>query len=126
MKPLSLLAAALSAALSAALLVPVANAAGPAGAKAYVGNFKDDTVSVVDTGGHVMVATIPVAAGPDGIVVSRNDRLVFVSGSGSSSLSVIDTATDRIVDTIEVGKGPQGLATTPDGRWLLAAINGED
>jgi YVTN family beta-propeller protein len=125
MKPLSLLALALSAALLATA-ASTAGAAGPAGAKAYVGNFKDDTVSVVDTGGHAMVATIPVAAGPDGIVVSRNDRLVFVSGSGSSSLSVIDTATDRIVDTIEVGKGPQGLAATPDGRWLLAAINGED
>jgi len=116
----SILSAAALAALS------LANPAWAGGAKAYVGNFKDNTVSVVDTGSRQLIATVPVAAGPDGIVVARNDRQVFVSGASGSSLSVIDTATDRISDTIEVGKGPQGLATTPDGRWLLATVNGED
>ncbi|MDN8611621.1 plastocyanin/azurin family copper-binding protein [Variovorax ginsengisoli] len=113
----------LATALAALMLANPAFAAGP---KAYVGNFKDNTVSVIDTGSQRLVATVPVAAGPDGIAVGRNDRQVFVSGASASSLSVIDTATDRIVDTVEVGKGPQGLALTPDGRWLLVAVNGED
>lgn len=108
----------------AALLL--ANPAFAAGAKAYVGNFKDNTVSVIDTDSQQLIATVPVAAGPDGIAVGRNDRQVFVSGASVSSLSVIDTASDRIVDTVEVGKGPQGLAISPDGRWLLVAVNGED
>ena len=68
--------------VSATLLI--ATAAFAAGPKAYVGNFKDSTVSVID-------ASKDLAAG-----------------------------------AIEVGKGPQGLAITPDGRWLLAAVNGED
>ncbi|MGO4393757.1 plastocyanin/azurin family copper-binding protein [Variovorax sp. M-6] len=113
----------LASALAALLL---ANPAFAAGAKAYVGNFKDDTVSVIDTTAQRLIATVPVAAGPDGIVIARNDRQVFVSGASASSLSVIDTASDRISDTVEVGKGPQGLAITPDGRWLLVAVNGED
>ncbi len=41
-------------------------------------------------------------------------------------LNVIDTASDKVTGTIEVGKAPHGLALTPDGRLLLAAINGED
>src|SRR5262245_59855004 len=119
MKVTSILAAAF-AALS--LAMPAA-AAGP---KAYVGNFKDNTVSVIDTAAARVVATVPVSAGPDGIAVTRDDAQVFVSGSSASSLSVIDTASDKVVATVEVGKGPQGVALTPDGRWLLVAVNGDD
>ena len=97
-----------------------------AGPKAYVGNFKDNSVSVIDTAAGSVIATVPVAAGPDGIVVTRDGRAVYISGSSASSLSVIDTATDRNVQPIETGKGPQGLALTPDGRSLLVAVNGED
>lgn len=109
--------------LTALCLAAPAWAAGP---KAYVGNFKDNTVSVIDTSASRVVATVPVAAGPDGIAVSRDDAQVFVSGASASSLSVIDTASDKVTATVEVGKGPQGLAITPDGRWLLVAVNGDD
>lgn len=119
MKPSSILVAALTALCVAAS----ATAAGP---KAYVGNFKDNTVSVIDTAAGRVVATVPVATGPDGIAVARDDTQVFVSGSGATSLSVIDTASDKVTGTVEVGKGPQGVALTPDGRWLLVAVNGED
>ena len=113
----------LAAAFATFSLATSALAGGP---KAYVGNFKDNTVSVIDTAVGRVVATVPVAAGPDGIVIARDDAQVFVSGSSASSLSVIDTASDQVVRTIEVGKGPQGLAITADGRWVLAAVNGDD
>ena len=38
--------------------------------KAYVGNFKDDTVSVIDVRSATVTATVPVAAGPHGMAVS--------------------------------------------------------
>jgi YVTN family beta-propeller protein len=97
-----------------------------AGPKAYVGNFKDSTVSVIDTGTERVVATVPVAAGPDGIVVSPVGRSAFVSGSSAAEVSEIDTATDSVTRNIDVGKGPQGLAMTADGKWLLVAVNGDD
>jgi YVTN family beta-propeller protein len=97
-----------------------------AGPKAYVGNFKDSTVSVIDTGTERVVATVPVAAGPDGIVVSPGGRSAFVSGSSAAEVSEIDTATDSVTRNIDVGKGPQGLAMTADGKWLLVAVNGDD
>lgn len=121
MKLRSLLAAALT-----ALGLGLAASAGAAGPKAYVGNFKDNSVSVIDTAAGRVVATVPVAAGPDGIVIARDNAQVFVSGSGASSLSVIEAASDQVVGTVEVGKGPQGLAITPDGRWVLVAVNGDD
>lgn len=110
-------------ALVAALVAATAHAAGP---KAYVGNFKDDSVSVIDTTTRAVLATVPVAAGPDGIVITPDGATVFVAGSSATSVSVIDTAGDVAGKPIEVGKGPQGLAITPDGKWLLVAVNAED
>ncbi len=108
--------------------VPLMLAAGSVGAapKAYVGNFKDNTVSVIDTGVGAVVATVPVVSGPHGMGVTPDGRRVFVSGDTSSGVSVIDTATDRVVQTIEVGRTPHGVAVTPDGKILLVAVYGEN
>jgi YVTN family beta-propeller protein len=112
--------------LLGALAFGVSVAAAAAGAKAYVGNFKDNTVSVIDTASGAVVATVPVAAGPHGMAVTPDGNTVYVSGDGSSTVSVIDAATDRVSKSIEVGKSPHGLALAPDGRTLLVGIYGED
>lgn len=109
--------------LAALLLLAGAALAGP---KAYVGNFKDDTVSVIDTARASVVGVIAVAAGPHGMVLSPDGRTLYVGGDGSSQVSVIDTATDRVVRTLEVGRTPHGLALSADGRRLLVAVYGED
>ena len=106
-----------------ALCAGTAAAADP---KAYVGNFKDNTVSVIDARSGAVVATVPVAAGPHGMAVSPDGKTVYVSGDGSSEVSVIDTASDHVTKTIAVGKSPHGLALTPDGRTLLVGVYGED
>ena len=95
-------------------------------AKAYVANFKDNTVSVIDTEGGKVVATVPVAAGPHGMAITQDGRTVYVSGDGSSSVDVIDTASDKVVKTINVGKAPNGVALTPDNRLLLVTVYDEN
>jgi YVTN family beta-propeller protein len=112
--------------LLAALAFGGSLTAAAADPKAYVGNFKDNTVSVIDTGSGAVVATVAVAAGPHGIAVAPDGHTVYVSGDGSSSVSVIDATTDRVAKTIEVGKSPHGLAMAPDGRTLLVGVYGED
>jgi YVTN family beta-propeller protein len=80
-----------------------------AGVKAYVGNFKDNTVSVIDTTEKRVVATIPIPTGPHGMVVTPDNRWLYVSSDGASTVSVIDTATDKLVENVEVGRNPMGL-----------------
>jgi YVTN family beta-propeller protein len=116
------LALPLLAAAALALVSGVANA----GPKAYVGNFKDDTVSVIDTAVGKVIATIPIAAGPHGMAVTRDGRWIYVTSDGASTLSVIDTTADRVERTIEVGRAPNGVALTPDGKLLLVAVFGDD
>src|SRR5947207_8071897 len=99
------------------LLLSFALTVTAAGPKAYVGNFNDNTVSVIDTGTGQVVATVPVAAGPHGLAQTPDGRVVYVASDGSSVVNVIDTSTDKVTRTIEVGKTPHGLAMTPDGRF---------
>jgi YVTN family beta-propeller protein len=94
--------------------------------KAYIGNFKDNTVSVIDTGSGKVIAAIAVSPGPHGMAITPDGRTVYVSGDASSSVDVIDTGSDKVVKTIDVGKTPNGIAITPDGRLLLVTVYGED
>lgn len=111
--------------LSLLILAGAASVALAAGPKAYVGNFKDNTVSVIDVGRAAVVATIPVSAGPHGMAMARDGKTVYVAGDGSANLDILDADTDRVRQTVGVGKTPHGLALTPDGHLLLVAVYGE-
>ena len=87
--------------------------------KAYVGLFKDNAVAVLDTATNHILSTIPVPAGPHGIVITPDGRWVYISSDGASTVSVIDTRTDTVSDSIEVGQTPHGLAITPNGGTVL-------
>ena len=110
------------------LVVAAVAATAPCAAadRAYVGNFKDDSVSVVDLDRLAVVSVIAVSPGPHGMTASPDGRLVFVGGDGSSNVDVIDTAAGRVARSIAVGKSPHGLAMLPDGKTLLVAVYGED
>ncbi|MGA7373268.1 MAG: hypothetical protein WBW37_11745, partial [Methyloceanibacter sp.] len=107
-------------------MLAVASSAAHAGAKVYVGNFADNTVSAIDTSTGSVVTTIPVATGPHGMAISQDGGTVYVAGDGSSSLDIIDTASDRVTKTVEVGKKPNGITLTPDGKLLLVTVYGDD
>src|SRR5438477_3396265 len=82
----------LLASLAFAVFTVAAAGAGAAGAKAYVGNFSDNTVSVVDLAAGAVVAAIPVSAGPHGMAAAPDGRTGYMTGDGSSNLAAIDTA----------------------------------
>ena len=105
--------------LLAAIALFLASGVAFAGPKAYVGNFKDNTVSVIDTVVGKVVSTIPVGLGPHGMRITPDGQWLYVSNDGTSTLSVIDTTTNSVARTIEIGKSPHGVAFTPSGRLLL-------
>lgn len=85
---------------------------------AYITNYSDNTVSVIDPTSNWVVATIPVGSGPDGVAVSRDGRRVYVANYLSGDVSVIDVETLSEIETIAVGTMPYGIATSPDGKWV--------
>lgn len=104
--------------LPAASALALVSGIATAGPKAYVGNFKDNTASAIDTMTGKVISTIPVAVGPHGMGITPDGRWLYVSGDGSSTISVIDTATDRVARTIEVGKTPHYMT----GRIIVRSM----
>lgn len=107
-------------ALNLAIVPHVAGAATMA-PKAYIGLFKDNAIAVFDTGSSQVIKTIPIAAGPHGLVVTPDGHWVYASSDGDAVVSVVDTTTDEVTRTIDVGPTPHGLAITPDGTKVLVA-----
>ena len=119
----------LAAGLATLMLMTVlggATMAHAAGAKAYVGLFKDDAVAVIDVTQNRVLSTIPVPKGPHGLVITPDGRKVYVSSDGASTVSVIDTGKDAVVNSIDVGVNPHGLAISRDGRKVLVSGFGSD
>src|SRR2546427_61919 len=54
--------------------------------KAYVGLFKDNAVAVLDTSTNQILSTIPVPTGPHGIIITPDNRWVYVSSDGASTV----------------------------------------
>jgi YVTN family beta-propeller protein/VCBS repeat-containing protein len=111
----------------------------PDGTLAYVVNWSDDTVSVIDTATRTVVDTNPatpaidsilVGSGPSGVAVSPDGSLAYVTTSTSGTVSVIDTATRTVIDTdpatpgvnpIPVGRGPDKVVVSPDGSFAYVS-----
>jgi YVTN family beta-propeller protein len=96
--------------------------AGPSRAQyAYIPNFGDNTVSVIDTTTKAVTATISLplvggrGAGPYGAAVTPDGSTVYVANNSNGTVSVIATASNTVIATVPVGNNPRGVAVTPDG-----------
>jgi YVTN family beta-propeller protein len=94
--------------------------------KAYVGLFADNAVAVIDTGTNQVTKTIPIPAGPHGLVITPDGAKVYVSSDGASTVSVISAASDAVVASIDVGMTPHGLSISHDGKRVVCAGFGTD
>src|SRR5260370_16633497 len=81
--------------------------------KVYVGLFGDSSVAVLDTACNHVLKTIPLPAGPHGLVMTPDGKRVYASSDGDSVVSVISTATDEIIASIDVGSAPHRLSIPP-------------
>ena len=93
----------------------------PDGARAYVANTVDGTVSVIAINrqsGYTMsvVQTVPVGTEPYGLALTPTGRKLYVSNARSNNVSVLDTSNNYTVKTISnVGPEPRGIAITNSG-----------
>ena len=79
-------------------------AVNPEDDRIYVANYHDDTVSVIDSVTHNIIATIAVADGPQSVAVNTSTNRIYVgNGLTPTSLSVIDGATHTVIDTMPLG-----------------------
>ena len=94
---------------------------GPGGKWAYVSNSSSGNVAAVnlDSG---EVKLIQTGERPEGSVLSKDGKEVYVCNREAASITVIDTAKQQPVAHISTGKGPVRIARTPDGKTLVYAL----
>ncbi len=85
------------------------------GPYAYITNYYNSSVSVLDTAINAVVSTVNVGINPFGVAVSPDGTMVYVTNSGSNTVSVIDATTNTATATVNVGKRPFGVAVNQDG-----------
>jgi YVTN family beta-propeller protein len=93
---------------------------------AYVANFGDGTVSVVDLVRLAVRATVPVGPAPAGLRTHPTRAEIWGVSTDGGYVWVLDAATDRVVARIPVGASPYALDFSPDGRTAYATASGAD
>lgn len=94
--------------------------------EAWVTDYGDDRVAVIDLKHGTLLKTIPVGLGPVHVAFDARGTRAWVTDYTSSEVSVIDVATRSVIKTVQVGLFPHGLALSPDGRqvWVACANAG--
>ncbi len=99
---------------------PDAVALSPDGTRAYVANFLDGTLSVVNTLSSQVIKTVNVGRDPDGVL--QVGAAVYVTNLLSGTISVVDPSAGVVTGTITLTgtatPAPSGLAASADGNHL--------
>ncbi|MDA2890289.1 beta-propeller fold lactonase family protein [Mycolicibacterium sp. BiH015] len=108
---------------------PLAITMSPGGDQVYVANYSlypENSVSVIDTATHVVVAEVPVGIYYSlGAATSTDGAYAYVTTFPDNTVTVIDTATARPMAIIAVGNWPVGPSVSPDGSHIYVP-NAED
>jgi YVTN family beta-propeller protein len=87
----------------------------------YIGNFGDNTVTVIDTATNTVTGTFGAENAARGIAVTPDGSTAYIVNGSSNSVSVYDAASNTVVATIPVGSNPTGAALAPNGALLYVA-----
>lgn len=71
------------------------------------------SVTKVDLESKTIDATIETGKGSHGVVVSPDNKLVYVTNMFENTVSVIDNEQNKVIQTVEVGEIPNGISIMP-------------
>ncbi|MBX6320494.1 MAG: PQQ-dependent catabolism-associated beta-propeller protein [Rhodospirillaceae bacterium] len=96
----------------------------PAGAETiYVTNEKSNDVSVIDGQSLTVVKTIPVGERPRGLVLSKDNKTLYICASDSEEIQALDLDTYELTPVVST-PDPERIDISPDGKLLF--VSNED
>jgi YVTN family beta-propeller protein len=99
---------------------PRALALDSAGAGLYVTGQRSGLLYAVDAASAKVRGSVAVCSEPIGVLVSADDKQVFVACSQDDEVVAVDAASLAIDATVSTPRKPWALAFAPDGATLLA------
>jgi len=96
------------------------------GATLLVVNPDSNSLTLVDTASHSVLAEVLVGVDPRSVAASPDGSRAYVANQGDDSLSVVAIAARAVIADVAVGDRPVGVAISPDGRFVAVAELGVD
>jgi YVTN family beta-propeller protein len=89
----------------------------------YVASERAQSISLVDIARRAIVRRAPTGGTrPVDVMLSHDERRLYVSHGGSGDLRVLDAATFELVTAVPVGPRAWWMAMTPDGQYLWITV----
>ncbi|MDR0610867.1 MAG: YncE family protein, partial [Planctomycetaceae bacterium] len=99
---------------------PLDLAATKDGSKIYVALFDAHEIAVLNVSEDKIVQTISVGKEPTGIVLSPDEKTLYVTSGGDRGLlQAVDLATGHVVYEVVAGHTPMSPVITPDGKKMF-------
>lgn len=92
---------------------------GPGAETAWGSNAGTGTVAIVNLASGAVEKLIPTGKNPQGGVMTRDGRRIYLTNAASNTISVIDTAKRAVAGEIRTGELPARIAMTPDEKTLV-------
>jgi YVTN family beta-propeller protein len=96
------------------------------GATLLVVNPDSNSLTLLDTASHSVLAEVAVGVDPRTVAVDDAGQRAYVANYGSGKVSVVDLAAGQVVAEVSVGYRPYGVLVSPDGASLYVAVQGAD
>jgi YVTN family beta-propeller protein len=110
--------------------IPAGKGAGPIvvqpyGAKAFVSNTGEKSVSVVDTEARQLFSHIELGSQPDSLLLKPDGGELFVLSPGASTLTILDAFHDNVLQMLTAGRNPVAGVFRKDSSVLYVANAGD-
>jgi YVTN family beta-propeller protein len=101
--------------------------------KVFVSSQRDAQIVVVSAKKGI-TNVIPVGDGPNRLLLTSDERVLWVSNGNTDSLTAIDTRSETVIGSVTLhrpgfpyyGSNPNWLALSPDGKTLYVTLGGEN
>ena len=93
----------------------------PNGKRAYVADFAENVIYVINTTTMKVLKTISVGSGPVGVVVSSDGKYLITTNWNDNKVQAIDLATDTVIGSADTDENPAYVKFGPDGKTVLVS-----
>lgn len=90
---------------------------------AYVANYGDKNLSVIDDRTNSVITNIKVGGNPGAISVNPTTNMIYVAIAPSKTVAVINGKTNSVITNITVGGYPFAVSINPTTNMIYVAVH---